>query len=117
MEKGERLGRKTLSLPLFNADRKLVLMGIRGDVSRPTGRALLNEMAPNQMGHGLGMAHHYHTQAALCLPRQDLEGPNNGISAKERPTGFLSRSDGSGEYRGTGKEERDALCGPRSTPS
>ena len=58
--KGERLGRKTLSLPLFNADGKSMLMGIRGDASGPTGRALLDEAAPGQTGHGLGMAHNYH---------------------------------------------------------
>ena len=29
-EKGERLGRKTLSLSLFNADENSMLMGIRG---------------------------------------------------------------------------------------
>ena len=51
-------------------------------------------------------------QAALCLPRQDLKGPNNGISTKERPTGLLSRSNGSGKCRETGKEHRDAPCEP-----
>ena len=31
LEKGERLGQKTLSLPLFNADENSMLMGIQGD--------------------------------------------------------------------------------------
>ena len=64
MEKGERLGRKTLSLPLFNVDGNSMLMGIRGDASGLTGRASLNEMALGQTGRGLGMAHHYRTPGA-----------------------------------------------------
>ena len=64
------------------------------------GRALLDEMALGQMGRGMGMAHHYRTptretrhsrtQAALCFPRQDLEGPNDGTSIKGRPMGLLN---------------------------
>ena len=71
------------------------------------GHALPDEMVPGQTGHGLGMAHHYRTptqetrrnrvQAALRLPRQDLEGPNDGASIKERPMGLLSRSNGPGK--------------------
>ena len=64
LRKGERLGRKTLSLPLFNADGKSMLTGIRGDTSGPTGHALLNEMVPGQTGRGLGMAYHYRTPSA-----------------------------------------------------
>ena len=51
-------------------------------------------------------------QAALCLPRWDLERPNYGISAQERLSGFLSRSDGSCKRQETGKEQRDTPCGP-----
>ena len=61
LEKGERLGRKTLSLPLFNADGNSMLMGIRGDASGPMGHTLPDETTPSQTRHGLGMAHHYHT--------------------------------------------------------
>ena len=61
LNKGKRLGQKTLSLPLFNVDGKSMLTGIRGDASGPTGRALLNKKVPSQTGHGLGMAHHYRT--------------------------------------------------------
>ena len=56
--KGERLGRKTLSLPLFNADGKSMLTGTRGDTSEPAGRALVDETSPGQIGHCLGVAHH-----------------------------------------------------------
>ena len=73
LKKCERLGQKTLSLPLFNADGKSMLTGIQGDASRPTGHALLNKKAPGQMGCGLGMPHHYHIQVTLRFPRQDLE--------------------------------------------
>ena len=48
LKKGERLGQKTLSLPLFNADGKSMLTGIRGDESGPMGHALLNETTPKQ---------------------------------------------------------------------
>ena len=51
------------------------------------------------------------TETTLCLPRQSLEGPTDGISIKERPTGYLSQLDGSGGCRETGKEQRDASCG------
>ena len=64
LKKGKRLGRKTLSLPLFNAYGKSMLTGIQGDTSGPTGRALLNKTAPGQTRRGLGMAHHYHTLGA-----------------------------------------------------
>ena len=64
LEKGEGLGRKTLSLPLFNVDGNSMLMGIRGNASGPTGCALLNETAPSQARHGLGMSHHYRTLGA-----------------------------------------------------
>ena len=51
-EKGERLGRKTLSLPLFNADENCL-----GMVDHY--HALIDEMSPGQIGRCLGMAHHY----------------------------------------------------------
>ena len=57
LKKGERLGRKTLSLPLFNVDGKSMLTGIRADMPWPTGRGLLDETTPGQMGRGPGMAH------------------------------------------------------------
>ena len=58
---GERLGRKTLFLPLFNADGKSMLTGIRGDAPGLTGHTLVDEMSPGQIGCCLGMAHHYRT--------------------------------------------------------
>jgi len=58
-KKGERLGRKTLFLPLFNADGKSMLIGIQGDTPGPTGHALVDETSPGQTGRCLGMAHHY----------------------------------------------------------
>ena len=64
LEKGERLGQKNLSLPLFNADGNSMLMRIRGDASGPMGHALLDETVPGQMGRGPGMAHHYRTPGA-----------------------------------------------------
>ena len=50
LRKGERLGQKTLSLPLFNVDKKSMLTGIQGD-------------APGQTGRCMGMAHHYRTSS------------------------------------------------------
>ena len=64
LRKGKRLGRKTLLLPLFNVDGESMLMGIRGDAPGPTGHALDDEMPPSQIGHCLGMAHHYRTLGA-----------------------------------------------------
>ena len=64
LEKGEGLGQKALSLPLFNADGNSMLMGIRGDTSRPIGHTLLNEMGPSQTRWGMGMAHHHCTPGA-----------------------------------------------------
>ena len=42
LRKGERLGQKTLYLPLFNANAKSMLTEIRGDAPEPTGRALVD---------------------------------------------------------------------------
>ena len=64
LRKGERLGQKTLSLPLFNADGKSMLTGIQGDTLGPTRRALINEMSFGKTGRDLGMAHHYHVSGA-----------------------------------------------------
>ena len=50
LRKGERLGRKTLFLPLFNAVGESMLTGTRGDAPGPTGRALVDETSPGQTG-------------------------------------------------------------------
>ena len=86
------------------------------------GRTLPDKTAPGQMGRGLGMAHHYRMlgmrnkapacAGGLCLPKRDVERPNYGIFAQERPSGFLSQLDGSGKCREIGQEQRDAPCGP-----
>ena len=59
LRKGERLGQKTLCLPLFNADGKSMLTGTRGDAPGPMGRTLVDEMPPGQAEHCPSMAHHY----------------------------------------------------------
>ena len=64
LRKDERLGQKTLFLPLFNADGKSMLTGIRGDAPGLTGHTLVDEMSPGQIGCCLGMAHHYHALGA-----------------------------------------------------
>ena len=43
LTKDERLGQKTLSLPLLNADMKSTLTESRGDASRLTGRAPIKQ--------------------------------------------------------------------------
>ena len=58
LRKGERLGRKTLYLPLFNANAKSMLTEIQGDAPEPTGHALVDKTSPGQIGHCLGMARH-----------------------------------------------------------
>ena len=64
LQKGEKLGWKTLFLPQFNTYGKPMLMGIRGDAPGPMGCALVNETSPSQIGCCLGMAHHYHAPGA-----------------------------------------------------
>ena len=63
LRKGERWGRKTLCLPLFNANGKSMLIGTRGDAPGPTGRTLVDETPPGQAECCPGMAHH-HTPSA-----------------------------------------------------
>ena len=58
LRKGERLGQKTLCLPLFNANAKSMLTEIRGDVPKPTGRALVDKTLPGQIERCLGVARH-----------------------------------------------------------
>ena len=48
LQKDERLGQKTLFLPLFNADGKSMPTGIRGDAPRPTGRAWTDGTRPGR---------------------------------------------------------------------
>ena len=107
LRKGERLGRKTLFLPLFNADGKSMLMGIRGDTPKLMGRALVDETSPSQTGRCLGMVHHYRTSGARIRahphagdsplpqvePRNDptIEPPSKGA------TGLLGQSNGPGK--------------------
>jgi len=77
---------------------------------------------PGKMGCGLGMAHHYrtpgakkrhHAQAALRLPRRDLEKPKQTGSPSGETVGLpksikrLRKT-----HRETGKEQRDAPCRP-----
>ena len=50
LRKGERFGRKTLCLPLFNTNVKSMLTEIRGDTPEPTGHALVDETSPGQTG-------------------------------------------------------------------
>ena len=64
LRKGERLGRKTLCLPLFNADGKSMLTGIRGDAPGPTGHALVDETLPGQTKRCPAKAHHHHAPGA-----------------------------------------------------
>ena len=54
----------------------------------------------------------HHVQAALRLPRQDLEKPKRRDLRQEKPSGFLSRSNGLGKHQETGKERRDAPYRP-----
>ena len=58
LRKGKRLGRKTLYLPLFNANAKLMLTERRGDTTELAGRALVDKTSPSQIGRCLGMARH-----------------------------------------------------------
>ena len=87
LEKGERLGQKNLSLPLFNADGNSMLMRIQGDASGPTGHALLDEIAPGQTGHSLGMAHHYRTPGVRNKAQPHVGGsppPQTGPGRAQR---------------------------------
>ena len=58
LRKGERLGQKTLCLPLFNANAKSMLTESRGDAMEPAGRALVDKTSPGQTGCCLGMSRH-----------------------------------------------------------
>jgi len=121
LRKGERLGQNTLSLPLFNADGKSMLTGIRGDTPGLTGHALIDEMSPGQKGRYLGMAHHYRTPGTRIrahphagdspLPQA---GPQNNLttepSSREGPTGLLGRSDGLGKMMNERPLKDKHLC-------
>ena len=92
-----------------------MLTGIRGDTYGLMGHALLNELAPSQMGHGLGMAHHYHALSKRnnahphagdsLLPQAGPKGPNDETSIKGSLTGLLGRPDGLGERRMSGRRK------------
>ena len=58
LRKGERLGQKTLCLPLFNANAKSMLIEIQGDAPDKTGRALVDDTSPGQTRRYLGVARH-----------------------------------------------------------
>jgi len=108
LKKGERLGRKTL--PLFNADGNSMLMGVQGDASGPTGHALLNEMVPGQMGHGLGMAHHYHTTGA-----RNKAHPHAGDSPL--PLAVPGRTQRRNLHHGETNKPPGLIRRPRRTPN
>ena len=88
----------------------------RGDAPGPTERRLVRrDMAwawPTTTARWAQVTRRNRTQTALRLPKPDLEGPNDGIPIKERPMGFLSPSDGSGDCQEIGKEQWDAPRGP-----
>ena len=67
---------------------------------------------PTTTAHRARETGHPYVQAALCLPRRDLERPKRWDLRQERPTAFLSQSDGLDKRRETSKEQRDAPCGP-----
>ena len=48
---GQKVGAKnSLPSPLFNAGSKSMLTGTRGDAPEPTGRSLVDETPPDQVG-------------------------------------------------------------------
>ena len=119
VEERRRNGTKTLSLPLFNVDRHAVGR-VLIDGAHPAQQnitRLKRDMAwvgwvgPTTTTTQVQETRRNRMQTTLHLPRQGLERPTNRISVGERPTGYLSRSDGSGDCREIGKEQWDAPCG------
>ena len=110
LEKGEGLGRKTLSLPLFNADGNSMLMAIQGDTSGPTRHGLLDETTPGQIGCGLGMAHHYRT-LGVRNKAQSHAGCSSPSQAGPR------RAQRRNLHQGETNMPPESIGWPRQTPS
>ena len=75
LRKDERLGRKTLSLPLLNADMKSTLTESRGDMPRLTGRPPVKQDVawawPATNARRAREPGHTRMQVTLRFPRQD----------------------------------------------
>ena len=92
MGKGEGLGQKTLSLPHSMRMGCGGMCPDRWDAPYPMRQRLVRwDVAwawPTTTTCREQETRHNHTQAALRLPRQDLEGPNNRISTNGETNGL-----------------------------